>query len=206
MRGVLRTSEQLYANWIWWEGCQGTFPEKTTSVSGTTPPLTVVSAYQHHPMCFWQGSLISVCRLHPATMILMGWEEGTPFVFFLIYFFPLFNVTFFHLSDCFRLLLLVGRVGWMTSSSSPFPSPLRALLHTSLGWERQRGRVFLMPRAWKGLRGYFAWFLFQAEIHATAQCKARKSKMKKYPAPVPGECCVDETLNQLMCLKWLIAL
>ena len=74
--------------------------------------------------------------------------------FCLLFFPPVLNLTFFHRSDRFRLPLLLGRVGWMVSSSSslpvpsrPVPSLLPALLHRSLGWERQRGRVFLMPIA-----------------------------------------------------------
>lgn len=104
---------------------------------------------------------------------------------------PLLNVTFFHRSDCFGLPFLVGRAGWMVSSSSslpvpsrPVPSPLPALLHRSVGWEKQRGRVFLMPRAWKGLWGYFAWFLFQAEIYAEAKREAGKNKINNPQAPV----------------------
>lgn len=81
-------------------------------------------------------------------------EDLLYFFFFLL----LLNLTFFHWSDRLRLLLLVGRVGCMASSSSSLPVPSRpipslfpARLYRSLGWERQRERVFLMTSAWKGL-------------------------------------------------------
>lgn len=141
-------------------------------------------------MSFWQELLVSVRGLHPDIMILTGQGVGIPFVFFFYFFLYFF---FFWLWLSFIWAATSGSCFWLEGWGEwfplppPFPSPLWALLHTSLGGERQRGRVVLMPRVWKGLWGHLAWFLFQEEIYAGTKCKARKKRMKKSQALVPGE-------------------
>lgn len=155
------------------------------SASGTTASLRVVSVYHQHCTCFRWESLVSVCGLHPSTMIIAGCREGTPFV---IFFIPSFKPDLLPS----EWLLWAPTYGWKGGVNGflfllpfrPFPSLLPALLHRSLGWERQRGRVFLIPRAWKGLWGYFTLFLFQAGIYAEAKHKAGKNEMKNPQALV----------------------
>lgn len=149
------------------------------------------------PSSVFLASIAGVCVwLHPAAMILTA--GGNTFCLLSFVFPPSFKPDLLPL----EWPLQAPASGWKGGvngflfllpsrpfPSHPVPSLLSALLHGSLGWDRQRGRVFLMPSAWKGLWQDFAWFLVQTE----AKLKAGKNKRKNPQSP--ARCCCHKQVQ-----------